>query len=228
MLESLSTRGVDLHSASLMLLRQPLLVEPPTKAMTEEAFAHRVPVREVLDPLIAIRRHLASDSEQVLSDLSPLSSPVRAWAAVTERLEDLLPDERGLDLIDSLLLDELAREGSGVRARCPETWPQAATVVALHSVPKWHYFCSNRLYERLLELSGIITRAHVDCRNLLVQAWFRGEANFAWTHFRLTALGQRVRAGKEDALSRCRLVRWVGGRMISRDRPLRRPLRKSG
>lgn len=199
----------------------------PAAEVIRRAFAERVPVIEALESLLAIRRHLASDSEEMRPDVSLLPSPVREWATVTEQLQDFLPDERGLDLIDSLLLDKLADIAPQPVASQPKTWPRAASVVSLYPEPGGHYFYDDRLWEHILQMSGLLgVRSHLsgapNIKDVLIQVWFEGEPTLAHTRLRITPLGKRVREGKEDWLPRCSFTRWVGGRQVSQWRPLRR------
>jgi hypothetical protein len=146
---------------------------------------------------------------------------VQDWVAVTDRLVDFLPDGRGLDLLDEILLDRLAEE-----KEAGEEWPTAAAVLGRadhHSLG--HSLRTERLWERLLELSGysrMLEMWHPDDEHRLVEARFEEDASYGKARFRLTPRGRQARSGKLDALPLCSFVRWVGGRQVSRERPLRR------
>jgi hypothetical protein len=218
-LESLVARGSDLRKAYLVLSPGNSRLERLHPDAIHQAFAERIPVPAALAPLIAVRRHLASDSDMVRADLSSLPSPVREWVAVTDRLEDFLPDERGLDIMDGILLDELWEE----RQRGRE-WPAAVWVTCQSGpYPTSHELDDQRLWKRLLELSGAPAHGdELDPRRHLVQVRFPGRATFQEAEFRITALGCRAREGVIDALPYCGFIRWVGGRPVSYGRPLRR------
>ena len=218
-LDTLVTRGTDLRRAYLVLAPGRSELEIFDPEAVHLAIARRIPVLEVIRPLVAARRHLASDSHTVCPDLSPLPPPVRDWAAVTNRLEDFLPDERGLDIVDSLLLDRLA-EG----AERGDGWSFAAWVVVLpDAYAQGHSLAGDRLWEHLMEMGEITPdRAYAGPANPLVSARYRGRPRLQSTRFRITRLGVQVRAGEVDAM-RCRpFFRWVGGRLVTSERPLRR------
>src|ERR1051326_4882476 len=104
----LHRRGADLQHAHLVLDAR-LPTECPGRSIEElhSLLEARVPVADCLTRLLQIRRHLASDSGPVERDLRGLPEPLRAWAVVTGRLADCLPDARGLDFLDSMILDLL-------------------------------------------------------------------------------------------------------------------------
>jgi hypothetical protein len=212
-------RGANLRKAFLVLSPGTSYLEALPSDAIRQAFAERIPVQAIPDPLIAIRRHLASDSDNVRADLSSLPSPVREWVAVTDRLEDFLPDERGLDILDSILLDQLWES----RQRGRE-WASAAWVIGKSSDgPRGHYLNTPRKWKRLLELCSVPAQFDdLDPRRHLVQDRFLRRATIQEAEFRITALGCRAREGAVDALRYCDFVRWVGGREVSYSRPLRR------
>lgn len=57
---------------------------------------------------------------------------------------------------------------------------------------------------------------------VLARARFRADDQTREARFQITPLGARVRAGEEDALALGWFQRWIGGRFVSRERPLRR------
>jgi hypothetical protein len=220
-LEALVTQRVDLTRAYLALSPGRTDIQALNPEAIRQAVQERIPVSEVLDPLIVVRRHLASDCEHVCADRSPLPPPLCNWVAVTDRLVDFLPDGRGLDLLDEILLDRLAEE-----EEAGEEWPTAAVILGrVHNHSHGHALREERLWERLLELSAysrMLQMWQPDDENRLVEARFEGDASFGQTRFRLTRLGREARDGTVDALPLCSFVRWVGGRQVSRERPLRR------
>jgi hypothetical protein len=215
-LDALHQRGADLRNASL-LFWPTTPGESPTEPDTRRAFEQLVPVPEVLEPLIDVRRHVASDSDVVQADLSALPPQVRDWAAVTDYLADYLPDERGLDVPDSHLLNLLTEEWQSMSALASR-FPHPRE-------PGWGV-----LYrDRLIELSGHdpATRGSApDPAPTLVAVRRRRDGDVWRSPFRITPLGSRVRAGEEDALALGLFRRWVGGRLVAKERPLRRPARR--
>jgi hypothetical protein len=232
-LDTLATRGANLRNAFLVLspVTTPRAQDDPAGLL--EAITARVPVEEVLQPLIALRRHLASDSDTVCADLSALPPTVRDWAAVTDLMEDFLPDEHGLDLVDRLLLDSLADGFKRRRPWCNATQPIGAVLSTLHDPPASgrHDVGDLHVWERLLELAGFLNPLEGGYDSLV--ELFIGDPDGdeqivpRCSEARIAVLGHRVRAGEADALRDGHLVRWVGGRMISSDRPLRRSSARS-
>jgi hypothetical protein len=225
-LDVLYSSGAKLERASLALL--PVRADNLRSDLeaVHQIICGRIPVQEVLEPLLAVRRHLASDSDQVRADLSRLPPNVRDWAAVSNLMEEFLPDHRGLDIIDSLILDALTNGGG---RRC---WLHAVEVLGevlrkLHQDPEDPHYARGHdigdlwLWDRLLELNGAL---HPPWRaKPLVEARCEGALRPHSTWFRLGLRGQRVGAGQGDALTNCGLERWVGGRLVTAKRPLRRP-----
>jgi len=215
-LDALHQRGADLSHASLLLWPLPDS-SSPSEPETRRAFEQLVPVPAVLEPLIAIRRHVASDSEDLEVDLSSLPPPVREWAALTRYMEDYLPDERGLDVPDSHALNFLKEE-----------WQSGSQIVTRFPRPReagWGVMSG----DRLREMCGGAPLDRDDFGSpdgILAQARARKGDHDMSARFRITPLGSRVRAGEEDALARGWFCRWVGGRWITKDRPLRRPPRR--
>jgi hypothetical protein len=222
-LDTLSGRGADWRNAYLLLSAEMRVPQEPN--LTRQAFEARIAVAETLQPLIAIRRHLASDSEVVRADLSRLPPPVRDWVAISNRLEEFLPDERGLDLVDQRILDALM-EGSGRR----RNWFLAASVIGsvLDSLEAddLKMSCdigSGHVWDRLLELADVLAPwRRGPYQRELIEIQFGEELAPRFTHVRIGQIGKKVRAGQLDALQHCGLARWVGGRLICRERPLRR------
>jgi hypothetical protein len=214
-LDALHQRGVDFRHASFLLWPN-TPGEPLIEVETRPAFEQLVPVPEVLEPLITVRRHLASDSDIVEADLSDLPPRMREWVAVTNYMTDYLPDERGLDVPDAHLLNLLTADwqsGSANLSRFPS--PRE---------PGWGVLYTERLLA--LSGSGLFALHHPEePGETLVQARARRDGKILKSHFRITPLGSRVRAGEEDALARGLFHRWVGGRLISNKRPIRRKMR---
>ena len=80
-------------------------------------------------------------------------------------------------------------------------------------------------HERLLALSGsglFALSSPEGPVETLAQTRSRPDGDVRKSHFRITPLGSRVRAGEEDALARGLFHRWVGGRLISTQRQIRR------
>jgi hypothetical protein len=214
-LDALHQRGADFRNAALLLwpaAGAEWIGEPEAR----RAFEQLIPVREVLEPLIAVRRHIASDSDTVEADLSTLPPSVREWAAVTNHMVDYLPDERGLDVPDGHLLNLLTEEWQSGRSFVPR-FPHPRE-------PGWGLLWDERLLE--LSDSGPSTDGASKAGSRLVEAAHDSYDFAAHGRFRITELGRRVRAGEEDALAHVPLRRWVGGRLITNARPLRRQGRK--
>jgi Pentapeptide repeats (8 copies) len=215
-LDALHQRGAELRNASLLLW--PTRVgSPPSEPETRRVFEQLVPVPEVLQPLIAIRRQIASDSNDLEVDLSSLPPQVREWAALTRHMEDYLPDQRGLAVPDAHLLNLLNEEwqsGTQIMQRFPR--PQETG---------WGVMWSEHLRE-LCDAAPYIEDDFGTPDGMLAQARARRSDTVLSARFRITPLGIRVRAGQEDALACGWFSRWVGGRLITQDRPLRRPRRR--
>lgn len=227
LLESLAQQHVNMKNCSLVFLPPETRGTPPLAEQIDHALATALPASDVLLALQTIRRHIASDSADVYADLSALPPVAQEWASISHLLNDLLPDERGLDLIDELLLQALAREDKTLIAARTETWPTAAMIIGSLSdddVPG-HCLGVTRLWERILEHGGVLSTGisgGIPPQDRLLDLCFEGGNTLAQMRLRLTALGKRVLAGREDALVRCPILRWVGGRMVSAERPLRR------
>jgi hypothetical protein len=216
-LDALHQRGADLRRASLLLWPATPGESPASEPETRRAFEQLVPVPEVLQPLIAIRRHLASDSDELDADLSPLPPPVHDWAALTRHMADYLPDERGLNVPDAHILNLMKEE-----------WQSGTQIVTRFPHPRepgWGVMWYNRLRE-LCSAAPFDEASFGSPDGILAQARARPGDTVLQARFRLTPLGSRARAGEEDALARGYFSRWVGGRWITRDRPLRRPPRR--
>lgn len=219
-LDCLVTRGYELDRAYLVLLPGVSHSASLDPSAVLNAFEERVSVAELIEPLLAVRRHIASDSEEVKADLSELPPPIREWAGLTDLMVDFLPNERGLDIVDRLLLNSLTEE-----------WERASRVIArcLEGIPRGHDFGDIRLWHRLLELSGDTPyhpRSGTDWEDALIEVRFDGEATWGRTRFRISPLGLRVRDKRTDAIKHRPwnrpFCRWVGGRMVTADRSLRR------
>ncbi len=214
-LEALTTGGADMRRVRLAITDRLWSVDPLDEAAAREAFTARVSAEEVLEPLLAVRRHLASDTHRIEPDLSILPERVARWAATSRRLSDLLPSARGIDVIDGTIHGALT-----------ERWDRAIDIVGRcgpRLASLGHRVGGGRLWERLMELSDhAFDCARAYANPTLVQADIRGEATWAATRFRITPLGLRVRDKRTDALKHRRFCRWVGGRLVTNERPLRR------
>lgn len=180
---------------------------PNDAAEVAAAIACGVPAVAHLEPLVAVRRELASDSETIQVAADDLPPPLAGWLGAANLLAHLLPNRRGLDVLDMLLLGELA-----------ERWRPAVEVVAdaLERMPAGHSFGDWHCWERLTELSGHdfrVPHAHLSADP--VEARFHGTMTWAATSFRITARGLRVRDGRADGRAGRRFARWVGGRLIT-------------
>src|SRR5713226_5022059 len=76
-LEALAARGADLRNASLVLSPGRTDIEVVDPQAIRAAVAQRIPAGECLAPLVPVRRHLASDSDEVRADLSALPPPLQ-------------------------------------------------------------------------------------------------------------------------------------------------------
>lgn len=179
-----------------------------------ELFAGRLPVEEVCGELVALRRQIASPDWEFRLDFGALPEPVRSWAALAERLIDWVPDDRGLDLYDGLLLEALTPE-----------WKRAVVPIA-HAVkndPRENGMGDLFLWERLVQLSdqcGVFLGwwQREDDRANLCELRINGPAAVRSAKVRITPTGEAVRAGRADALQHRNLFRWVGGRLLASGR----------
>jgi hypothetical protein len=136
-LDALVTRDTPLDRACLALSPARSYRQSLTPAALQQCLEERVPVEEFLEPLVALRRHTASDIRLSPPDLSTLPPRVREWVALTQLMTDFVPDRCGLDLIDSLLLNNLTEE-----------WQKGVQVVAKScgQTPPGHEFGDGRLW----------------------------------------------------------------------------------
>jgi hypothetical protein len=199
------------EAGALTLVLDP--VQPYRDAWSTEQIAHffeqRVDVRPLAERLAEVRRTLSSPSAPFGADLSQLPEPVASWLAVTELLLDYLPDVRGLDLFDSLLLDQLGDE-----------WSKASYAVAhmLTGVPPAHNPATRMLWERMVELSDLAEAAPGGCSEpgfALCEMRLSGPASMLNAEVRITKLGKSVRSGRRDAIQGRGIHRWVGGKLIA-------------
>jgi hypothetical protein len=214
-LDHLVSRGAELHRSSLALSPAGAITDPVATDSLCQALSERVPIGETLEPIVAVWRHIASDSYPIAPDLSGIPEPVRGWVAITERMTDHLPDARGLDLVDSIILDALTR-----------SWRRAGRVLGecFDRVPRGQYISDARFGPRLFELAGhtldwpqVLTRR----RQTLVEMCYREEGSGLRPSFRLTLLGLQVREGEVPLPEHIPYCNWVGGRMITNASPLR-------
>src|SRR5207245_2279900 len=101
----------------------------------------------------------------------------------------------------------------------------AVLIACWDLAPDGHDFGDHQLWQRLIELSGntpTLARSGASWDDVLIEARFDGQATWGTTHFRIRPLGLRVRDKRTDALKHCRFHRWVGGRLITNDRSIRR------
>ena len=102
----------------------------------------------------------------------------------------------------------------------------STVVLGLHDSFPLYGIGDRLIWGRLLELADVLSPWAL--KHGLVEIRFGEELEPRFTEVRIGLMGQRVRAGEVDALAECGLERWVGGRLVSRDRPLRRPRERSG
>lgn len=196
--------------------RLPLQVDGNIETFLD-LFNGRLPVRPFLAPLLAARRHFGSDSDPIEANVSELPSAVAEWVSLGNHLADLFPDERGLDRFDDRLLEHLTADWQRV------SWPVAGAMLRL---PTCLGLPGDVLWRRLLELSdheelqsplGNSNRGHELC-------WMKitDPGDLLNARVRITPFGAEVRSGQSDALTRRSIHRWIGGRLITRERLLRR------
>jgi hypothetical protein len=136
---------------------------------------------------------------------------VRSWAALAERLTDWVPDHRGLDLYDGLLLEALTPE-----------WKRAIVPIghAVKNDPRENGMGDLFLWERLVQLSdqcGVFLGwwQREDDGAHLCELRIDGPADVRSAKVRITPTGEAVRAGRADALKHRSLFRWIGGRLLT-------------
>jgi hypothetical protein len=214
-LDALTTRGADVSGVRLAIA--PRWADAPAVVrMVDDA----APIGDDLAPLLALRRAIAADDDTLSVPLDGLSEPRRAWASVTARIRDLLPDARGLDLFDARLLDHTGGE-----------WSRAVEVVSrvlgvrddahrVGDITLW-----NRIRVLAAELSMDLGPDDDETDTALLEVEVQGPIEMRFARVRRTRFGDEVRAGR-DALQARAFDRWVGGRFLTRERILHAGLRR--
>jgi hypothetical protein len=213
-LDALATLDADLRNAVLVFRPSPRWADLLSPEEIWPRIGEGIAVPDVLPDLVALRRHLASDSDILLADLDGLPEPIRSWCTVTDRLADFLPDDRGLDLFDSLLLDGLTDE-----------WQRAVDPITSACVgqPQEHTSGETFFWRRLLELSDKAVLLRWDQpEEPLCEVAIDGPAAIRFARTRITRRGRGVRSGRTDALKHRGFFRWVGGRLLTNERVIRR------
>jgi hypothetical protein len=206
--EWLVTANRDLSQASLALspcisYKEPLETRDVRRALTE-----RIPLEEVGEALVVVRREIASSDTSLSPDLAAVDARVRTWAELVLLLRGFLPDERGLDLVDAMILDELRLGRCRFLDLCN----------AQTQLPKGYDFGDIRLWERLLELSGLYpVSAMRSSREEEPLITLDIQPHHPLSVVQLTSFGSRVAEGRTSALKKRDFCRWVGGRYIQRD-----------
>jgi hypothetical protein len=217
-IDAMSQRGADVRRVRLALAP-----DFAPASVIVQAIADSTPIGEDLEPLRRLRRSIAADDAELRWTLDAVSEARRAWVSVVDRLRDLLPDARGLDVFDAQLL-----------ARAGTEWTSAVAVVglALGDQDEAHRMGDRFLWERLQQLAENHpaahprdARGHDDERTPLVALDVRGEVAMRCARVRRTAFGDQVLAGR-DALEIRGFDRWLGGRFLTRDRVFREGLRR--
>ncbi|UJR86331.1 DUF3658 domain-containing protein [Sandaracinus amylolyticus] len=211
-LDVMRQRGVDLGRVRLAIT--PVLAP---SAEIVRAVRDAQPIGDDLEPLLAIRRAIVADDDVLALTLDDISSTRRAWIANVAHLRDLLPDARGLDVIDALLLEHIGRD-----------WNDAIRVIGNCLGSSSHRIGDRTLWDRIIALSedrpAIHPRDHADDDEptALVELALEGPIAIRYARVRRTALAEQVVAGR-DVLEIRTYDRWVGGRFLTRDRILRAP-----
>jgi hypothetical protein len=212
-IDAMAERGADVSRVRLATAPSPA-VAPHGQRFASEAIA----LGDDVPALRALRQAIAADDDVIALPFEPVSEPRRAWAGVSAQLARLLPDGRGLDAFDALLLEGAEDDWMPVvelivRALRPQT--PLTTIGDLI------------LWSRIEEMAD--ERPRDDVPRSGTTALFeldRGSADgFRTARVRLTTLGREVRAGR-DALRLRRFDRWVGGRYLTASRIERAGLRR--
>lgn len=208
------------HGADPSRIRLVIDHKSPYERHTAEELAAAaegaLPFAEIADPLLRVRREIASDSDSVEIDRSGLPPEVADWAKLAERLQDLLPDSRGVDWFESRLLQQLGKK-----------WRGGHLVIsgAMMQYRRDFVFGDVLLWMRLLLMSdhaSLLGRSYyLDSPLRLCEVRIDGDVLPGCAKARITRLGAEVRNGKADALENRETCRWVGGRLLTAERPLR-------
>lgn len=216
-IDVMSQRGADVRSVRLAT------VAPfPRASVVVQAVRDATAIGDDLEPLRALRRAIVDDTDAISLPLEALSEARRPWAALSDRIRDLLPDARGLDLIDAALV-----RGAGAE------WSPMARIVAdsLAGQASAHRWGDAIAFERFIELAEDRPAPHPrDVRDdheptALLELHFEGPIAMRFARVRRTRFGDEVLAGR-DALETRAFDRWVGGRFLTRDRIMRADLRR--
>ncbi|MCC2671508.1 MAG: hypothetical protein K0Q72_3979, partial [Armatimonadetes bacterium] len=180
-------------------------------------FSSRLPVADLRARLRAVRDHLASDSDEITVDATGLPDHVGAWVSLGSHLENFLPDRRGLDLFDDRLLEHLT-----------DDWQRAGWPIgnSMLFTPDYVRLPNSELWDRLVELSdqsGLLSRLDQAPGAHLCELRIEGRGSMSNARVRISRLGQALRSGRSDAFKHRNIYRWVGGRLITNERILRRP-----
>lgn len=230
----LHTHGAGLENASLVIDPEPQFGPHRDADTVTRGFQDRVPLLEVVQPLIDLRRQVASPDWGCRPDLRAVPVELHAWAAITRRMEDFLPDHRGLNLFEGWMLDAMSEE-----------WSLAldASVAAMVSMDPVNSPGDFILWEWLVQMSdqsgvamawaqrpgrrrrvpGSSRPTWSTLRPNLCEMRINGEARVSGAQVRITPLGLSVRSGEEDALQHRRTFRWSGGRLLRSDGDWRTP-----
>jgi hypothetical protein len=156
-----------------------------------------------------LRQYISSDSSQFQPDLTELPEKVAEWASIVNLLGDFLPDKRGTDVLDRLLLHALS-----------DDWQTAAEIIvnADTNAPTGHIFGDHWPWYRLVEMSDL-HQAVPGCmgwaKTPMIETEFAGGVPYGAIRFRLTSLGKRAKAGQINVSRYLPCFRWVGGRLIT-------------
>lgn len=218
-IDVMTQRRVDVHQVRLA-------IRPRWATATEEVYAVQkaAPIGDDLEPLLAIRRAIAADADELVLPIAAVSEVRREWASIAERIRDFLPDARGLDLYDTLALNAIGSD-----------WTRGVPVIsdAVHRADRRHAILDLLLWERVEALAS--DEPAGDPRmsfdddppsSALVELEYEGRRHFQRARVRRTALGEEVLAGR-DALAVRHFDRWVGGRFMTNERIARSGLRRA-
>lgn len=210
----LLTAGRDLSKAALSLSPCISYKEPLEAREMRAALATRIPLQDVVEVLVNVRRDVASRGTTFSPDLTSVDCRLRNWGELVLLLRNFLPDERGLDLLDAKILEEL-RAG-----------PRKVTdlMQALIYFPREYDISGIRLWERLLELSRVhpvsAMRNGMEVEEPLLTLTLHSHHPLSVVE--LTQFGSRVAEGRSNALKKRDFRRWVGGRYVHRENLLLR------
>ena len=171
--------------------------------------------RDYLPDLAELRAHMAGERGLLDPDVSKLPGAIRGHFDAVRLLVDFMPDERGLDVMDRVLIGHLGNE-----------WTRAVKLIveSVKQLPPHYDIGDLWLWDRALELCGMFPGSwRSQWQEELVDPDFAKGCTLQTARFRLSQLGLAVKEGRAEALAQRRFYRWVGGRLLANDPSLDDP-----